>query len=132
MKISTPKFLLKKPKADKETPISLYVRFNNERVVYSTGEQIHPSNWDFKTQRVKGSRKKFDVADINDWLDKIENTAKCIFRALKYDGITPTPALIRQELSRVLNDKPSKAKMTFFNTSKNILKKQKQLKTMAQ
>jgi hypothetical protein len=51
MKISKPKFLLKDPKSDSETLISLVVRWNNDRLYYSTGEKIHPKNWDFKSRR---------------------------------------------------------------------------------
>ena len=78
MKISRPKFLLKDPNSDKETLISLFVRFNGERLVYSTGEKIHPNNWDSKTQRAAGSKKNLEVGELNFWVDKIENEVNSI------------------------------------------------------
>lgn len=129
MKISEPKFLLKDPKSDKETLISLFVRFNGERVVYSTGESIHPNKWDFDNQRVKGSKKDLAAADINDWLNKIEKEVEHIFRTLKYDGIQPTPSLIKQELNKILKDQPIESKMSLFKFIENYIQMTKDIKS---
>jgi integrase len=44
-------FKLKEPKADKETLILFCCEFKGEkRFVYSTGENIHPRNWDVKNK----------------------------------------------------------------------------------
>lgn len=41
-------FKLKEPKADKETLILFSCHFKNQdkKFIYSTGEKIHPKNWD--------------------------------------------------------------------------------------
>jgi len=46
-------FNLKNPKSDKETLIYFSSYFKNEgkKFVYSTGEQIPPSEWDFKLRQ---------------------------------------------------------------------------------
>jgi integrase len=106
MKISDPKFLLKEPKSDSKTLISLFVRFNNGRFVYSTGESIHPKNWDFEAQRAKISRKNPENTEINAWLGKIDNEIMSICRNLKIEGTVPTPAILKRELSSKLNDRP--------------------------
>ena len=41
-----PRFKLKNPNSDKPTLILLKVYLNTQRFTYSTGEQIHPDNWD--------------------------------------------------------------------------------------
>lgn len=129
MKISEPKFLLKDPKSDKETLISLFVRFNGERVVYSTGESIHPNKWDFENQRAKSTKKDLASADINDWLDKIEKEVKHIFRTLKYDGIQPTTGLVKQELNKILKDQPVEAKMSLFKFIENYIQMTKAIRS---
>lgn len=129
MKISEPKFLLKNPTSEKETLISLFVRFNGERVVYSTGESIHPSKWDKENQRVIALKKDLAAADINHWLDKIEHEVKHIFRKLKYDGIQPTPLLIKQELNKVQRDQPSEIRMTLFKYIEKYIQETKAIKS---
>ena len=46
-------FRLKYPKLDKESLIYFTASFKNEgkTFVYSTGENIHPKEWDFKNKR---------------------------------------------------------------------------------
>lgn len=45
------KFVLKEPKREKETTIFLIYRIKNSRLKYSTGEKIHPTDWDKALQR---------------------------------------------------------------------------------
>jgi integrase len=46
-------FKLKEPNSDKETLIlfSCFFKDENKKFIYSTGEKIHPDNWDFKYKR---------------------------------------------------------------------------------
>ena len=46
-------FRLKYPKENKETLIYFTASFKNEgkTFIYSTGEKIHPNDWDFKNKR---------------------------------------------------------------------------------
>src|SRR5680860_619084 len=48
-------FFLKKPKGDAETLIlfSCYFKHEEKKFVYSTGENIHPKNWDFQNRQPK-------------------------------------------------------------------------------
>lgn len=115
MKISEPKFLLKEPKSDKKTPINLIVRFNNERLVYSTGESIHPSNWDFADQRALLSKKHPEHTQMNFWFGKLEFEVKDIFRNLKIEGVTPTVDEVKSLLTIRLNDKPISPKQDLFS-----------------
>jgi len=127
MKISKPKFLLKDPKSDSETLISLFVRWNNIRLVYSTGEKINPKNWDFKNQRAVG-KKNLEVGELNFWLDKIENEVNSIFRNLKIDGVIPTASLVKEKLSAKLNDKPDPTKINLLNYIEKYMSSAKSIK----
>jgi len=77
-----PRFVLKNPKAEKETGIDVIVRNRNDRLKYATGLKITPDNWDKETQRpnftnAKGKLKKdFEYVDhwINEYRTTINNT----------------------------------------------------------
>ena len=49
--IPTVNFLLKKPMGSAETLISFCIRFNKRKIQISTKRKIHPSFWNFNTQR---------------------------------------------------------------------------------
>ena len=51
MNIPTPHFLLREPKSKKPTLISCHIRFNRDRIIFSTGERILPAEWDSSKQR---------------------------------------------------------------------------------
>lgn len=130
MKISEPKFLLKEPKSDKKTLISLIVRFNDQRLVYSTGETVLPENWDFNSQRAKTTKRCPENSAINHWLGKIENQVQAVFRDYKIDGITPTPKKVKEELSNRLNDKPKQKHISFFQFIESFIEQGKSIKTI--
>lgn len=64
-------FRLKHPKIDKETLIYFTASFKNEgkTFIYSTGEKIHPKDWDFKNKRpsnLAGRKKDAETRRIID------------------------------------------------------------------
>ena len=64
-------FRLKNPKTDKESLIYFTASFKNEgkTFVYSTGEKIHPKDWDFKNKRpsnLAGRKKDAETRRIID------------------------------------------------------------------
>ena len=59
-------FKLKNPKSEKESLILFYSTLsNNERFVYSTGEKLPTSLWDFNVQRLKKTKSQKDQELIN-------------------------------------------------------------------
>ena len=114
MKIPQPRFLLKDPKCNTNTQIYCYIRFNRQQIVYSTGDKIHPDQWDPKRQRAINSRKYPENTEINLWLDKIESEIKSIFRSLNIDQITPTVRLVKEKMSKRLDNAPTPSKYTLF------------------
>ena len=114
MKIPQPRFLLKAPKSNTTTAIYCHIRFNRERVIYATGDKIHPNQWDPIRQRAINSRKYPENTEINLWLDKIDSEIKSIFRSFNIDQITPTVQLIKLKLHEKLNNAPTKSLYNLF------------------
>jgi len=110
MQIPKVNYYLKHVGAKEPTLISMQIKFPiDQRVVISTGDKIHPDEWDFTKQRAVANRKSPRNAEVNLWLDKIEGDVKSIFRNLFIDGITPTAVIVREKLLTALGITPIKA-----------------------
>ena len=105
MNIPQPRFLLRDPKSKKATLISCHLRFNNDRIVFSTGEKIIPGEWDFSKQRAINSKKYPQNTEINVWLDKIDADIKSVFRAFNLENVSPTPEMIKGKINERLFNK---------------------------
>ncbi|MEJ5962245.1 site-specific integrase [Pedobacter immunditicola] len=53
---------LRDPKSEKETPINVVIRYNKQKLVYSSGKRIIPRCWDSNNQKARKS-KEFPLAD---------------------------------------------------------------------
>lgn len=107
MQIPKVNFYLKHVGAKEATLISLQLKFPiDQRVVLSTGDKIHPEQWDGVKQRALVNRKMPQNAETNLWLDKIDGSVKSIFRNLYIDGITPTAEIVKAKLLEVLSINP--------------------------
>lgn len=103
MVVPEPRFYLKNPKSTERTLISLQAKFSGERVFISTGDKVHPSEWDFIKQRAIVSKKNPGNSDINLWLDKMAAEFKALFRNLLIDDIVPTEEVVMKALREKLN-----------------------------
>jgi integrase len=109
-------FNLRKASSDGLTPINLVIRYNNQKLVYPTGEHICPKYWqDDKTkknyQRVKPN--SFNTyAELNARLDNIEGDVREVFRKYKndHDHNIPSPKVFKELLDIALNNKPQPIK----------------------
>jgi integrase len=109
MIIPTPHFLLRDPKSKKTTLISCHLRFNNKRIIFSTGEKINTNEWDPIKQRAINSKKYPHNSELNIWLDKIDTEIKSLFRAFNIENISPTPEIIKERINdRLFNKVNSK------------------------
>ncbi len=82
--MATINFYLHQPTITKETSIMLHFLHGNAKLIYSTGQKIHPKDWNTKKQRAKNSFKQ--ASFLNELLDKFENEAfngyrKCILNS---------------------------------------------------
>ncbi len=109
MFIPQPKFLLRKPKDIKPTAIQCHLRFNGDRIVFSTGEKINPAEWDFSKQRAINSKKYPHNTELNMWLEKIDNEIKFIFRNFNLENTTPNRDLVLKSIHEKLFQKSSKS-----------------------
>lgn len=128
MKTPEPKFLLKEPKGKEQTLISMVMRFNNQRLFYSTGEHVCPNDWDFKNQRVKSSKRIVGASDINHVLDKLEQKAKELFRNYKAEGKFISASLLKKELDDAFNNKVRNENTTLLGFIKQFIEENKGVK----
>jgi len=56
-------FNLRKPNSDTETPINIIIRYEGQKLVYSSGKKILPKYWDIMNQKAR-KVKEFQQADI--------------------------------------------------------------------
>ena len=87
--------------------IYCHVRFNNERVPFSTGEKILPAQWDSTKQRAINSKKFPHNNELNIWLDKIDTEVKSLFRGFNLDNVSPTADLVRNIINERIFKKTS-------------------------
>lgn len=103
MIVPDPRFCLKNIQATEPTLICLQAKYSGQRVFISTGNKIHPDEWDFQTYRAKVNRKNLANGDINIWLDKMATEFKSIFRHLLIDGINPEAKIVVDKMKESLN-----------------------------
>ncbi|MDB5244074.1 MAG: integrase family protein [Spirosoma sp.] len=100
------KFLLKDPRADRPTLISLVYRYANTRFVYSTGLTIDPYQWDADRQRAytnqKGRADRENYQTINAGLDRYRAAFKKTLTRLQLATVTLDNATLKQHLSTEL------------------------------
>ena len=97
--ISTFNFYLKEPKSGAPTLIYLFCSFGGNRLKYSTGEKIHPLDWNEKNQKAKKSFVGY--YSINGYLEKIKQLATDLIR----DFVSNDKPLTIETLRTGLNDR---------------------------
>src|ERR1035441_9848597 len=91
------------------TPINLVVRWNNNRLVYPTGETIHPKFWgtDKKKrnfQRIIETKQYPEYPEFNARLNNIQSSAKNAFRKFLNDNDRlPSIEELRMAIQKELN-----------------------------
>ena len=99
-------FVLKEAKSNKKTFIFLIVRFNYERVKYSTGEKILPEVWtkyyNSDSKQLICTKKKLpkELISINNQLKRYSDKIESINDYFTFQKIVPTTEFIREELNK--------------------------------
>ena len=114
------RFYLKTPAPSGLSLIYLRFKFNGHRITFSFNQQIKPSDWNDKKQRVKNNARTTASGDdhINDLLDSLERV--CLNAYKKQIGTgRPNPAVIQQALSDFVlgNDKTDRSLLNFIDRS---------------
>lgn len=131
--MATPIFQLRKPTATTETLILLVYRFGANKLVYSTGESIHPEHWNNETQRAKTDFKKDNplheiTKSINIQLDRYFLKINEILGLWKLQKTEPTIEALKTELDKEFKimpeplQEPSPEKITLFGFIENYIK----------
>ncbi|WP_374551287.1 tyrosine-type recombinase/integrase [Flavobacterium sp.] len=96
-------FNLKEPKKDKESLIlfSAYFKMEGRKFVYSTGEMIHPTDWDFENRQPKNLNGRTEAANklrgINRQLERYSNFFSDLIQKYKLSNRDITIADIKDD-----------------------------------
>ena len=114
-----------KPKTIGKRSIYLQFVYNGNRLFYSFGQTINPSDWNEKTECVK--KKTTTTADgkfaLNDLLDNLKNLCEKSYNESLKNGI-PAPGVIKKILQNFLNQNHSEidpSKPTFFSLASRFI-----------
>ena len=97
------RFSLKEKNAERATLIFLNYNYKGIRFKYSTGEKIHPDDWDEDNYRTYAERKRTDLQFTQRMLDMIEKEFEQVIFYLKYHNIEITKENLKHELDTRLN-----------------------------
>lgn len=86
-RLPKPRFNLKAPNSKHETLIFTVFRYRGQRLLYSTGLTIRPSEWDFKTQRPIEKERRPDLWAIRRQLDDLDAHCRAIYIESGYGRI---------------------------------------------
>ena len=96
------RFVLKDPNSDKPTLVYLLYRYQNDRLKYSTGEKIHPEQWDSTLQQAKTDQKNKQEREpyqlVNSQLARYRSVLKRTLANLTLAEINPTVEEVRARL----------------------------------
>jgi site-specific recombinase XerD len=117
MNIPEARFYLKEPNASEPTLISMQAKYEGQRVFMSTGNKVHPKEWNSVKQRAIVSRANLVNGEINIWLDKMATEFKSVFRNCMIDGVFPDAQLVMRKIQENLNlvTKPKEIKVTLLD-----------------
>jgi len=116
-------FILKDPKAKVETPIYLVFWYDQFRIKVSTGESIHPSNWNKKTHKVRETKDQPQGGNINITLDSHKvNVLNAARDHLNVNGEI-VPSRLKVELKAVVKPpvKVESEPMTLFKSIQEFI-----------
>lgn len=106
-------FNLRDKNSDKETPINVVIRWNNQKLVYPSGDSIHPKYWDPTTQKALSTKKYREHPEFNLRLIDMETKISRCFRSFEIDnGRLPAIDEFRNELNLLFERTIKEAKVT--------------------
>ena len=90
-------FNLRNPSSQDDTPINMVIRYNNQKILYSTSEKIKPKFWQNDKskkgyQRAKQISSFPEYPEFNSRMDGIEKSVKNVFRRYQNDNDNEIPS----------------------------------------
>ena len=115
------KFVLDRPQSDTQTFILLLYRFNNTRLKYSTGQKIHPGQWDADNQRARTNqptrKERQPFVDLNTILGRYQSAVQELASEFALSKTAFTADNFKTHLNDRLKHKPvvkvEKPRLTF-------------------
>jgi integrase len=92
------KFYLRDPKAVRKTSIMLSFSYSGNRIRISTGEQILPTHWNNKAERVREVIDEPEACEINNRLKTLDSLVSEVYQNFLRDGIIPSTKELMQEI----------------------------------
>ena len=106
-------YFLKEPKAKAKALISLSYYFQNARIVITTGEKIHPRDWNPLKRRPRNTAD--NCASLTNYLNKLETKVQEIHLDLRAEFIDVTTSMLKTAVERSLLNRGKKENfMTFI------------------
>jgi integrase len=111
-------FNLKKTSSKVDTPINLIIRWEKQKLTYSTLEKVNPKH--FENDKTKKNYQRIKTSyighsEFNERLNYIESTARSIFRQLLNDHRkTPTIQELKKQLDINFRSVPKQNVISFF------------------
>jgi integrase len=103
--MATVTFILKDSQLKSETPILSILRFDKERVKFSTGLKINPIHWNKDKRRAKQTNKFPSYPEFNQRLDQIKSELEEMFLTILNSGQIPSKELIKSTYNELKNPK---------------------------
>ncbi|MGN6619018.1 MAG: phage integrase SAM-like domain-containing protein, partial [Ilyomonas sp.] len=96
-----PRFVLKEPQCKEPTLVYLLIRFDGQKLKYSTGQKILPTLWNKKKQQAKEVISFSQHVQFNAFLKKLADAAEDSYLKLLNAGERPTIEKIKEVLDEV-------------------------------
>lgn len=119
-------FNLKHANSTKETPINLIIRWNNQKLVYSTLEKVKPQY--FESDRTKKNYQRIKSSyighpEFNERLNYIEGVARSSFRQFLNDNnCSPKPEELKDLLNIKLRNVPVQRQLNIFEFIESFIR----------
>lgn len=109
-------FYLKNPKENKESIINLihYLKYEGINFKYSTGQKIHPDNWDFENRMPKALRGPRGTANrhISEVLNKYIDVLETEIRRSEKEALPLTKPVLKEKFDIVFKNKKKASSFT--------------------
>lgn len=121
------RFVLKEPKAKKETLVYLIFRFNYQRLKMSTNEMIHPKYWNPSTRRARQTRNNSEYSGFNSRLDHLESKMKSSYWFLLNNDLEITPSSLKAQFHIELGIEEKSNKQSLFGFIEKLIEERKSI-----
>jgi integrase len=117
-------FILKEPQATTKTPVYLVFWYNQIRIKISTGERLHPNNWNKITHKARETKDFAEGPNINTTLETHRiNVLNAVRDHIKTNGVIMQDKL-KAELIKVVRPpvEQEQEPMTFFKSIEEYIR----------